>query len=139
MIRSQISFFTLATFLALTGIHSVFADDNGTNRFFKNPVVARGQDPWVIRWQTNYFLCQSRPDDDVGSVWVNRATRLEDIGVDNWKRVWHAPKGTNYSKQVWAPELHFIQGKWYIYVAGQQRKSPHVCTRRQFRRPAGTV
>jgi GH43 family beta-xylosidase len=25
---------------------------------------------------------------------------------------WHS-----YSKELWAPELHFIKGKWYMYFA----------------------
>ncbi len=80
---------------------------------FTNPVVDRGADPWVIWWQTNYYFCQSHPD----GVWVNRAARLEEIGKDHWQRVWRPAQGTAYSKQIWAPELHFLQGKWYIYVA----------------------
>src|ERR1700679_137873 len=70
-----------------------------THRFL-NPVAARGQDPWVIRWQTNYFFCQSRPD----GVWVNQSARLEDIGQDRWKCVWRAPADTAYARQIWAPE-----------------------------------
>jgi GH43 family beta-xylosidase len=84
-----------------------------SNRQFSNPVAVRGQDPWVIRWQTNYFFCQSRP----GGVWVNRSARLEDIGQNHWRCVWQPPAGTEYSRELWAPELHFLQGKWYIYVA----------------------
>lgn len=91
----------------------VLAEGAAVGHTFKNPVVAHGQDPWVIRWQTNYYFCQSRPD----GVWVNRAARLEDIGVDHWQCVWRPPAGTAYSKQIWAPELHFLQGKWFIYVA----------------------
>jgi GH43 family beta-xylosidase len=95
------------------------ADCQDAKHEFKNPVVAHGQDPWVIRWGTNYFLCQSRP----GSVWVNRAARLEDIGVDHWQCVWTAPTNASCSKEVWAPELHFLQGKWYIYVAADEGKN----------------
>jgi GH43 family beta-xylosidase len=25
--------------------------------------------------------------------------------------------GTDYSSEIWAPELHYLNGKWYIYVA----------------------
>lgn len=102
---------TLLSFFVLLAGQPVYSAESG--RTFKNPVVARGADPWVIRWQTNYYLCQSRQD----GVWVNRAERLEDIGVNHWKRVWQAPDEGPYSRQVWAPELHFLQGKWYIYVA----------------------
>lgn len=80
---------------------------------FKNPVVARGQDPWVIRWKENYFLCQSRP----GGIWVNRSPRLEAIGTNQWKCVWTAPAGTHYSREIWAPEMHFLEGRWYIFFA----------------------
>ena len=93
--------------------NAIFAADNVADRNFTNPVVRRGADPWVIRWKTNYYFCQSRPD----GVWVNQAARLEDIGQDHWQRIWQPPQGTSYSKQIWAPELHFLQDKWYVYVA----------------------
>ncbi|HEU5396467.1 MAG TPA: glycoside hydrolase family 43 protein [Verrucomicrobiae bacterium] len=89
------------------------AAGTGTGRTFTNPVVERGQDPWVIWWHTNYYLCQSRSN----GVWVNRAARLEEIGRDHWTRVWQPAPGTAHSQQVWAPELHFLDGKWYLYVA----------------------
>jgi GH43 family beta-xylosidase len=107
----------VAGFFLLALLRSSEAAEAATNspptRRFLNPVAPHGQDPWVIRWQTNYFFCQSRPDE----VWINRSTRLEDIGQDHWKCVWRAPVGTAYSREIWAPELHFLQGKWYIYVA----------------------
>jgi GH43 family beta-xylosidase len=78
-----------------------------------NPVVASGADPWVIGKDAYYYLCQSRR----GSIWVNRSTRLQDIGQDNRKRVWTPQKNTPYSKELWAPELHNVNGTWYIYVA----------------------
>lgn len=33
------------------------------------------------------------------------------------KRVWSPPPGKPYSRELWAPELHKIGEKWYIYVA----------------------
>lgn len=97
----------------LVGVHSVPGKDAAATDGFKNPVVAQGQDPWVVRWRTNYYLCQSRS----GSIWVNRSARLAEIGADHWKCVWRAPEGTGWSRQIWAPELHFLQGRWFIYVA----------------------
>ncbi|HEY2084108.1 MAG TPA: glycoside hydrolase family 43 protein [Verrucomicrobiae bacterium] len=97
------------------------ANCQNARREFKNPVAAHGQDPWVLRSGTNYFFCESHRN----GVWVNRAARLEDIGLDHWKRVWQAPTDTLYSREVWAPELHFLQGKWYIYVAADDGANPH--------------
>lgn len=76
-----------------------------------------GADPYVIQWQGQYLLVRSTG----AAVWIDRADRLEDIHSSTPAsasvRVWTAPTGTNYSKQVWAPEIHQIDGKWYIYVA----------------------
>jgi GH43 family beta-xylosidase len=32
-------------------------------------------------------------------------------------KVWQPPENTMYSKELWAPELHCLNGEWYIYVA----------------------
>jgi GH43 family beta-xylosidase len=83
---------------------------------FANP-LGPGADPFVIQWQGSYYMTRSQGN----SVWINRAAALEDIqasggGIDT-VRAWGAPPGTNYSQQVWAPELHRLGNNWYIYVA----------------------
>src|ERR1700723_1038179 len=70
--------FLLLLSLLRSGEVAALAGNSPDAHRFLNPVAARGQDPWVIRWETNYFFCQSRPD----GVWVNQSARLEDIGVD---------------------------------------------------------
>ncbi|MCW3107121.1 MAG: glycosyl hydrolase family 43, partial [Segetibacter sp.] len=39
--------------------------------------------------------------------------------------VWTPPAGTAWSKQLWAPELHFIDNKWYVYFAADNGKNIH--------------
>jgi GH43 family beta-xylosidase len=92
------------------------ADDDtrdATPRTFTNPVCARGADPWVVRADGAYYYCRSGG----GRIWVHRATRLQDIGKERGVAVWTPPPGTPYSKNLWAPELHFLDGRWYVYVA----------------------
>src|SRR5205807_2547988 len=31
--------------------------------------------------------------------------------------IWTPPSSGAYSKDIWAPELHYLQGKWYVYFA----------------------
>ncbi|HVK57736.1 MAG TPA: glycoside hydrolase family 43 protein [Candidatus Kapabacteria bacterium] len=81
---------------------------------FANPVIANGADPWVIRWKENYYLSQSRRG---ASIWVNRSKTLSGIGTNNWVNVWSPPQRTPYSRNVWAPELHYLRGNWFIYFA----------------------
>lgn len=88
---------------------------------FTNPIVARGADPWVIRWQGSYCLSQSR----FGSLWVIKARRLQDLGHGHAVKVWTPPEGMPYSRELWAPELHFLRGKWYLYFAADDGDNVH--------------
>ncbi|HEY1786839.1 MAG TPA: glycoside hydrolase family 43 protein [Verrucomicrobiae bacterium] len=116
MVRSVLLF----TFIACIA-QALFAGESG-DQTFTNPIVRRGADPWVIRWNSKYYLCQAMPPGGRGpgtgaGVWVSAATNLEAIGRGTHKRVWTPELGTRHSYEVWAPELHFLRGKWYIYVA----------------------
>jgi GH43 family beta-xylosidase len=83
---------------------------------FQNPLGA-GADPWVVYENGYYYLARSQGN----SVRITRATSLEDIHQDSGRsqsiRAWTAPVGTDYSSQIWAPELHHFGSNWYIYVA----------------------
>jgi GH43 family beta-xylosidase len=73
-------------------------------------ISERGEDPWVIFYEGFYYYCRDFED---RMIMVNRAKRLEDIGKEQ-HIIWEAPEGTSEA-EVWAPELHRIHGKWYIY------------------------
>lgn len=83
---------------------------------FTNP-LGSGADPFVVQYDDTYLLVRS----SYNSVWIDQANQLQDVHVSSpasaTTLAWTPPPGTNYSKQVWAPELHQIDGKWYIYVA----------------------
>jgi len=91
------------------------AEPTYTYRTFKNPVAPSGADPWVILDDETgkYYYCYSGGD----GVCVNEIESLDKITSEGGTKVYTAPKGTMYSKEYWAPELHKINGKWYIYVA----------------------
>jgi GH43 family beta-xylosidase len=78
---------------------------------FVNP-IARGADPWVTRHDGDYYNVQS---EDRG-IKVYRSSTLTGIR-QHGVLVWTAPaSGWNHAN-VWAPELHFFDGHWYIYYA----------------------
>ncbi len=89
------------------------AETTYTYRTFKNPVLGSGADPWVIRDGDKYYYCYSGGN----GVCVNEIESLDKITADGGTKVYTAPEGTMYSAEYWAPELHKIDGKWYIYVA----------------------
>ena len=85
------------------------------NITFKNPVCPSGADPWVIRDPDTgrYYYCYSGGN----GVCVNEIADLAHITAEGGTKVYTAPESTMYSKEYWAPELHKLNGKWYIYVA----------------------
>jgi GH43 family beta-xylosidase len=50
-------------------------------------------------------------------IFIRRSRTIASIGQDAGICVWTAPSRGMNSDNVWAPELHLINGKWYIYYA----------------------
>lgn len=48
-------------------------------------------------------------------IWKTRS--ISDLASGESKVVWQAPSSGPFSRDVWAPELHFLRGRWYIYFA----------------------
>ena len=86
---------------------------------FANPIVAAAPrtgsaDPSVVFHRGHYYYCRAIDDRAIA---VARARRLQDIGAAPLVTVFRPPAGTPYSRQVWAPELQRIRGRWVIYFA----------------------
>jgi len=91
--------------------------DAGTT--FRNPIVpvsgsAGSADPSVVFKDGYYYYVKSEND---ASLAVARTKRLQDIGTTPRVTVYTPPAGQMYSKGLWAPELQYLKGKWYIYFA----------------------
>ncbi|HPT26951.1 MAG TPA: glycoside hydrolase family 43 protein [Bryobacteraceae bacterium] len=87
---------------------------------FTNPLLPAGADPWSIHMDGWYYYTHTTGQNI--TLWRTRS--LAELGTAERKVVWTPPPDGPYSKQVWAPELHFLGGKWYVYFAaddGQNR------------------
>ncbi len=54
-----------------------------------------------------------------------RTKNMAKLGVAENKTVFKPEKEKMYSKQLWAPEIHFINDKWYIYFAADEGENLH--------------
>lgn len=80
---------------------------------FTNPILTGGPDPWVTQKNGTYYYTYTQ-----GSRLVILETKnMSELASAKRYEVWTPPAGTMYSKNVWAPELHEINGKWYFYFA----------------------
>ncbi|WP_207421505.1 glycoside hydrolase family 43 protein [Desertivirga brevis] len=90
--------------------------DQPTEQTFTNP-IGKGADPWVIKYKGYYYTCYSSSGEKGRSgISVTKSPYLTKLG--NAKIVWSSPESGWNEKNIWAPELHHIGKKWYIYYAG---------------------
>ena len=98
--------------LVLTSI-GLFLTLAGVAQTFQNPLF-RSQDPYLQYWQGNYYYSESDGD----RIYIRKSDSLTGLGKQPAAVVWTSPwKGWNGHAQVWAPEIHLVDGIWYIYYA----------------------
>ncbi|MCW3089912.1 MAG: glycoside hydrolase [Ferruginibacter sp.] len=93
---------------------------------FTNP-VANGADPWVIKHDLYYYTCQSSAGTNGKGISVSKSAQLTKPGPP--VQVWNTPAAGWNSSLVWAPELHRIGNRWYIYYAAGKAGPPFIYQR----------
>lgn len=86
---------------------------------FTNPLLPSGADPWSI-YKDGYYYYTNTLGNRI-DIWKTK--NLADLKTAERKTIWTPPPGTPYSKEIWAPEIHFIEGKWYVYFAADDGKN----------------
>ncbi|OXL85474.1 alpha-N-arabinofuranosidase [Paenibacillus sp. SSG-1] len=86
------------------------------NETYNNPVVEQRADPWVYKHTDGYYyFTASVPEYD--RIEIRRSKTLQGLGEAEPVVAWRKYETGPLSANIWAPEIHFIQGKWYIYFA----------------------
>ena len=80
---------------------------------FHNPLLPSGPDPWVIADHGFYYYMNSTGQNL--TVWKTRD--ITDLVHAEKKIVWTPPASGPYSHEIWAPEIHRFDNKWYIYFS----------------------
>jgi GH43 family beta-xylosidase len=80
---------------------------------FTNPLLPSGADPWVT-YQDGYYYYTNTTARNI-TLWKTK--NMGDLKDAEKKVVWTPPPAKPYSKELWAPEIHYLQGKWYVYFA----------------------
>ena len=80
---------------------------------FQNPLLPSGADPWVISYKGTYFYTNT-----MGANLTLWATPdITDLAHARRRVVWTPPAEGPCSHELWAPELHRFDGRWYLYFA----------------------
>jgi GH43 family beta-xylosidase len=114
---------TLASRVALLLLCVVSAAGATASPDIVNPLVRQRADPQVRRDADGYYYFTATvPEYD--RIELRRARALNDLGKAEAKVVWRRHASGPMSANIWAPELHRIDGKWYLYFTAGRADAP---------------
>lgn len=101
---------------------------NGTVNTMKytNPLIMYRADPQIYKHTDGYYyFTASYMDNDHNNVAdyqydrivLRRSKTIEGLSTAPEVTIWTKHKTGEMGSHIWAPELHYIDGKWYIYFA----------------------
>lgn len=87
----------------------------------KNLILEQRADPWVYKHSDGYYyFTASVPEYD--HIEVRRSKTLHGLAEAEPVVAWRKHETGPMSSLIWAPEIHFINGSWYIYFAAAKSK-----------------
>jgi GH43 family beta-xylosidase len=88
---------------------------------FTNPLLPAGADPWSIYKDGYYYYTHTTGSKLV--IWKTK--NIADLKKAEHKTVFDPPDSLPYSKQLWAPEIHYFNNSWYLYFAADDGRNEH--------------
>ncbi|MDO0937614.1 family 43 glycosylhydrolase [Streptomyces sp. DG2A-72] len=101
-----------AVLLALVSATQPAAAADG--RPYANPLKSsKGADPWLEYYDGNYYLITTT---FTGILGIRKSPTLAGLATAPNVQVWSDTTSTR-NTNFWAPELHFVDGHWYLYYS----------------------
>ncbi|MGV9212819.1 family 43 glycosylhydrolase [Micromonospora sp. RB23] len=83
---------------------------------YSNPLVNQRADPHIFRHTDGYYyLTATVPQYD--RIVLRRATTLQGLATAAETTIWSRHTSGEMGAHIWAPEIHFINNRWYVYFA----------------------
>lgn len=88
---------------------------------YNGPWILQRADPYVYKHTDGYYyFTGSIPAYDC--IALRRAKTLAELPEAEEIVVWRKHESGIMSEHIWAPELHYLEGKWYLYFAGGEKE-----------------
>ena len=85
------------------------------------PIVEQRADPFIYRHSDGYYyFTGSVPLCD--RIELRRSKTIDGLKDAETFDVWFKHESGPMSRHVWAPEIHYLDGKWYIYFAASEEE-----------------
>ncbi len=91
---------------------------------YKTPFIIERADPHVYK-HTNglYYMTASVPAYDL--IELRCGKTLDELETNPVKNVWYKHDSGEQSELIWAPEIHYVEGEFYIYYATSHTGEQH--------------
>jgi GH43 family beta-xylosidase len=87
---------------------------------YNEPWIIQRADPYVYRHVDGwYYFTASIPKYD--GIILRRAKTLRELPDAEEVMIWEKHNDGIMSEHIWAPELHYLDGKWYLYFAAGEK------------------
>ena len=87
-----------------------------------NPLIPQRADPYVFLHQDGYYYFTATvPEYD--RIELRRARAIAEIATATPTVIWRKHATGAMGAHIWAPEIHFINGKWYVYFAAGEAEN----------------
>lgn len=102
---------------------------NTPTQTFINPILEWGPDPWMYQHSDGFYYFMVTRGNRL-DVWKSKS--ITGVAGSPVKTVWEKPETGPNNRDIWAPEIHFLDGKWYIYYTATDSQNPGDASRYVF-------
>ena len=94
---------------------------------YPNPFIEERADPFVTKGQDGYYYftasypAYKKAQNGYDRIILRRSETVSGLRTAKEHTIWKAHEKGNMAVHIWAPEMHFIGGKYYIFFAAGDR------------------
>lgn len=86
---------------------------------YQNPLIPQRADPFLMRHTDGtYYFTASVPE--YNRIELRASNTIEGLRNAPTKDIWCKHESGLMSQHIWAPELHYVMGEWYVYFAASR-------------------
>lgn len=94
---------------------------------YTNPLIEERADPYIMKGPDGYYyftasypMKSDKDREGYDRVILRRAENIENLREAEEITIWKSNDVSKSHRFIWAPELHYINGCWYVFYAGSE-------------------
>lgn len=96
-------------------------EENGMYQY-ADPFIMERADPYIVKGEDGFYYFTASypatsPHQGYDRIILRRSKTVSGLAKAEENVIWSAHTSGIMAKHIWAPEMHFIGGKWYLFFA----------------------